>query len=346
VDSFSVGYTDPWFEPGAMEGWLADRTQLGMEAAYIQERRSLYLLHRRRFTTSLQWLLSPKVSFQVGYRFERVDTAAALADISSDELAVLARYPLEATISAPYVQLARDTRDNALDPTQGSYSVARVELANQLFLTSANSSFVKLDLRQQWTWPVGPKARSGVVALGVRVGVARPTASSAQDLPLSERFFAGGSFTQRGVEPDGLGPLTAIPLRNPEPPYQPELDGNGNPLYQTTPLGGQGLALINLEYRFPLFGSKTFWAEVFVDSGQVYASLVHQGNPVAGTGPVAPAQFPPFRTSTGLGLIFKWSIPIKLEYAADIKRILGETRPPDEVATQLKGISISAGFQF
>ena len=345
VDSFSLGYTDPWFEPPVLEGWLADRTQLGTEAAYIQERRSLYLLHRRRLTVSLQWLLSPKVSFQMGYRFERVDTAAALPDISSAELAVLARYPLDATISAPYVQLARDTRDNALDPTRGSYSVARLELANQLFLTSVNSSFIKLDLRQQWTWPVGPKASAGVVALGVRVGMARPTAASAEDLPLSERFFAGGSFTQRGVEPDGLGPLTSIPLRSPTPPYEPETDAYGNPLYQTTPLGGQGLALINLEYRFPFF-SKTVWAEVFVDSGQVYASLSHQANPVAGTGLTATAQFPPFRTSMGLGLIFKWSIPIKLEYAADYKRIFGEPRTPDEIATQLKGISISAGFQF
>ena len=345
VDSFSVGYTDPWFEPPSLAGWLADRTQMAMEAAYIEERRSLYLLHRRRFTTSLQWLLSPKVSFQVGYRFERVDTKAALTTIDSSELAIVAHYPLTATISAPYVQLARDTRDNALDPTRGSYSVARMELANQLFLTSPNASFVKVDLRQQWTWPVGRKASAGVVALGLRVGMARPTAASAQDLPLSERFFAGGSFTQRGVEPDSLGPLTTIPLRSDQYPYGLQYDANGNQEFQTAPLGGQGLALVNLEYRFPLF-SKSIWGEVFVDSGQVYASLFRQANPEEVTGQTVGAQFPPFRTSLGLGLIFKWSIPIKLEYAADLKRILGDPRSPSDVATQLKGISISAGFQF
>ena len=345
VDSFSLGYTDPWFEPPALAGWLADRTQLGMEAAYIEERRSLYLLHRRRFTASLQWLLSPKVSLQMGYRFERVNTAAALDTIDSAELAVVAHYPEQDTISAPYLQLARDTRDNALDPTSGSYSVARVELANQLFLTSPNASFVKVDLRQQWTWPVGRKASAGVVALGLRVGMARPTAASAQDLPLSERFFAGGSFTQRGVEPDSLGPLTTIPLRSDQYPYGLQYDANGNQEFQTAPLGGQGLALVNLEYRFPLF-SKSIWGEVFVDSGQVYASLFRQANPEEVTGQTVGAQFPPFRTSLGLGLIFKWSIPIKLEYAADLKRILGDPRSPSDVATQLKGISISAGFQF
>ena len=345
VDSFSLGYTDPWFEPPALEGWLHDRTQMAMEAAYIEERRSLYLLHRRRFTTSLQWLLSPKVSLQMGYRFERVDTAAALPTIDSATLAILAHYPLRDTISAPYVQLARDTRDNALDPTSGSYSVARMELANQLFFTSPNASFVKVDLRQQWTWPVGRKASAGVVALGLRVGMARPTAASAQDLPLSERFFAGGSFTQRGVQPDSLGPLTTIPLRSSTYPFGFIYDANGNPESQTAPLGGQGLALINLEYRFPLF-SKSVYGEVFVDSGQVYASLFRQANPEAETGQTIGAQFPPFRTSLGFGLIFKWSIPIKLEYAADLKRIMGDPRSPSEVATQLKGISISAGFQF
>ena len=344
VDSFSVGYADPWFDPGALDGWLADRTALAMEGAYIQERRSLYLLHRRRFTTSLQWLLSPKVSLQAGYRFERVDTAAAVDDISSHTLSVLCRYPQDVTISAPYVQIARDTRDNALDPTRGSYSVARLELANQLFLTSHNASFVKVDLRQQWTWPIGDKAKAGVVALGVRVGLARPTSPSAQDLPLSERFFAGGSFTQRGVEPDGLGPLTSIPLFDPSN-GKPETDAFGNQLSVNTPLGGQGLALVNLEYRFPMF-SKTVWGELFVDSGQVYSSLTRLSSPVLDVNGVPLPQNPPFRTSVGFGIIFKLAIPIKLEYAADIKRLLGEPRNPDDFATQLKGISISAGFSF
>jgi len=355
VDSFSLGYNDPWFEPPALAGWLADRTRLATEGAYIEERRSLYLLHRRRVTASLEWLLSPRVSFQTGYRFERVNTAAAEPDISSYYLSLFAHYPEQATISAPFVQLARDTRDNPLDPTQGSYSVARLELANQLFGTSPTNSFIKVDLRQQWTWPVGRKASAGVVALGVRVGMARPTASSARDLPLSERFFAGGSFTQRGVEPDGLGPVTSVPLRSPTPPFAIETDAYGNQLWQVSPLGGQGLALVNLEYRFPLF-SRSIWGEVFVDSGQVYAYLSHKdaAAPVADQPVIPPAvlaqtasaQFPPFRTSLGLGLIFKWSIPIKLEYAADYKRVLGMPRPSYEVATQLKGLSISAGFQF
>ena len=109
----------------------------------------------------------------------------------------------------------------------------------------------------------------------LRLGLARPTADSAQDLPLSERFFGGGSFTVRGVEPDMLGDIQRT-------------DSLGNKLVQPIPLGGQGLVVVNLEYRFPL----------------------------------------------------------KLEYAADWKRILGRPRTQDERDTQLKSLLISAGFQF
>jgi outer membrane protein assembly factor BamA len=349
VDSFSVGYTDPWFAPGPLQSWLPDRTQYHAESAYIQEQQALYIIRRRRLLNSLQWSLTPQVSFQLGYRWERVDVASAIEGIGTEELAILARYPTQATISAPFAQVARDTRDNSFDPTRGMYSVARVEFANQLFLTSANSSFVKVDLKNQWTWPVGYRAKAGVVALGLHVGIARPTASSANDLPLSERFFAGGPFSFRGVEPDALGVQTQIPLRYTSGPAagQPVVGANGQPVTYATPVGGQGLALISLEYRFPLV-RPTVWGEVFVDSGQVYESLTHQAaQPGVNGGPAIPAtSFPPFRTALGLGLIFKIGIPLKLEYAADVKRILGLSRSQDDVDTQLKSVLISAGFQF
>jgi outer membrane protein assembly factor BamA len=298
---------------------------------------------------SLQWSLTPQVSFQLGHRWERVDVASAIVGISTDELAIVARYPTRTTISAPFAQLSRDTRDNAFDPTRGTYSAARVEFANQLFLTSANSSFVKLDLKHQWTWPVGYRAKDGVVALGLHLGIAKPTASSANNLPLSERFFAGGPFSFRGVEPDALGVQTSIPLRytTGSQAGQEELDANGLPITYKTPVGGQALALINLEYRFPLV-RPSVWGEVFVDSGQVYESISRQpAQPgVDGAASTPATGYPPFRTALGLGLIFKIGIPLKIEYAQDVSRILGRPRSQDDVDTQLKSVLISAGFQF
>jgi outer membrane protein assembly factor BamA len=330
VDSYSVGYTDPWFTPAFLGSWLSPRTQFRMEAAYIEEAQAAFFARRRRFSPSLEWKLTPTQSVKLGYRFERVEVASntdsnGVPLVSNQDLFLIARTPARSIISAPFLQVAVDRRDRPYDPTQGTYFLGRVELANQAFNTSANSSFVKLDLRQQWNWPIGFHAEGGVLMASLRLGLARPTAQSAEDLPLSERFFGGGSFTVRGVEPDMLGEVQRT-------------DSAGNKLVQPIPLGGQALAVANLEYRFPLFGMQTVWAEVFADSGQVYRSL----KPDAG----AVAPFPALRTTLGFGLIFKLGIPLKLEYAADWKRIFGQPRSQDERDTQLKSLLISAGFQY
>lgn len=336
VDSYSIGYTDPWFLPGSLDTLLAPRTRFRAEGAYIEEAQAAFFARRRRFTPSLEWKISPVQSVQLGYRFERVEVASntdsnGVPLLADQDLFLLARTPARSIISAPYLQVVVDRRDKPFDPTQGTFFFGRLELANQVFGTSINSSFVKLDLRHQWNWPMGFHAENGVVMASVRLGLARPTAQSAKDLPLSERFFGGGSFTVRGVEPDMLGDVRRT-------------DSLGNLLPQPIPLGGQGLAVVNLEYRFPLLGMQSVWAEVFLDSGQVYRSLTAETDPV--TLQRVPPSFPPLRTTLGVGLILKLGIPLKLEYAADWKRIMGRPRTQDERDTQLKSLLISAGFQF
>jgi outer membrane protein assembly factor BamA len=363
LDSFSMAYTDPWFDPAFLGGLLPDRTIFRAEGAYIQEQRYLYNLHRRRMVSSLRWPLAANVNFEMGYRFERVDVNINLPegdakDTFKRNLEEIAKYPELSTVSAPYLQLVRDTRDNAFDPTSGSYTLIRFEAATQLFLSSSNSRFMKLDMRNQWTWPVGYKAQGGVVAFGVRVGIAKPTANDSPDLPLSERFFAGGAGSMRGVEPDFLGPTSDLPLLDSKgvPMVQKDAHGvdlkdpvTGLPLgiFQKIPLGGQALALVNLEYRFPMIG-QSVWGEVFLDSGQVYKRLKDAHYAATDTTPESwdYASFPPLRTALGIGLIFKIGVPLKLEYAQDITRILRRWRPPEQVNTQLRNVTISAGFQF
>ena len=334
VDSYSVGYTDPWFLPGALDSWLALRTRLHVEGAYIEEAQAAFLAHRRRLTPNLEWKISSTQAVQLGYRFERVEVAPNTNGsnlYTVEDLVLIAKTPSRSVISAPYLQIAVDRRDRPYDPTDGTYFLGRLELANQMFGTSTNSSFVKLDLRHQWNWPVGFHAENGVVMASMRLGLARPTAHSAQELPLSERFFGGGSFTVRGVEPDMLGQLRPLTSK----------DGTTT---QIIPLGGQALAVVNLEYRFPLFG-QSVWAEVFVDSGQVYRSLLSEPDPSDPTKRIAPS-YPALRTTLGAGLILKLGFPLKLEYAADWKRIMGQPRTADERVSQLKSMLISAGFQF
>jgi outer membrane protein assembly factor BamA len=336
VDSYSIGYTDPWFWPGGLKNLIGDRVQYRAEAAYLEETQAAFLAHRRRVLNSFEWKVGEFQKLMLGHRFERTDIKGNVEGIQIDDLFKLAGVPGPQTvISAPFFQFTRDLRDHAFDPKGGTFFQARLELANQLFGTGTQYSFAKLDVRQQWNWSLGEQASNGVVMAAIRLGAARPTAASVDDLPLTERFFAGGPFTVRGVEPDMLGPVGTLGVYS----YV------GGSAVQTgtkmIPLGGQGLVVLNLEYRFPFFGSQSIWGELFADSGQVYAKL-NPGPRRAGD----PAPFPPLRTTLGLGVIFKIGLPLKLEYATDLKRILGQPRTQQEKDTQLKGLLISAGYQF
>ena len=374
LDDYSIAYTDPW--PGFIQKWFKSRIQWRTAADYIEEATATYFARRRRLTTAFSWKVGSFQTMEAGYRFERTDFGPNREGISDIDLQEIARTnKLRAVLSAPYVQWVRDARDRPYDPTEGTYFSARMDFANRIFGTAADSSFVKLDLRQQWNWSFGYRGERGVLSATAHVGIARPTANSAEDLPLSERFYAGGPFSVRGVEPDFLGPVEVVPLRDPsgniiynDPP------ANTSPQTTLIPLGGQAMAALGLEYRFPLIGD-TVWGEVFVDSGQVYSRLnagpryvltpSNPSAPPAGFDPSDPpswnpatpppagytvldqgAPFPAFRTTPGLGLIFKLGFPIKLEYAADWNRIFGRPRSEIERDTQLRSLLISAGFQF
>ncbi|HJV22435.1 MAG TPA: BamA/TamA family outer membrane protein [Holophagaceae bacterium] len=363
LDSYSIGYTDPWFMPGALDGLLHARTRLRLEGAYLEEANAGFFARRRRFLGSLEWRITQAQTVQLGYRFERAEVASAQdADgkplFDSNELFTLARSPERSVISSLNGAVTIDRRDRAADPTSGTFFNGYLEVAPQGLGTSTNSSFVKLDLRHQWNWAVGFRAEAGVVTANVRLGIARPTANTARDLPLTERFFGGGPFSVRGVEPGFLGPVQELPKR--------DSSGNkipvpGNPgVYETqlTPLGGQVLAMASLEYRFPLpWIGNTLWGEIFVDGGQVYAQIHARPEDRTTTvpDPGSPggfrvvdngAPFPAWRVTPGLGLILKFGFPIKVEYATDWRRIMGRSRTQNDRDTQLRTLLISAGFQF
>jgi translocation and assembly module TamA len=76
-------------------------------------------------------------------------------------------------------------------------------------------------------------------------------------VPIAERFFAGGDATQRAYGRDELGIRGETLILSPK--------GGGY-----VPVGGDGLLLFNLEYRFPVFGD--FGGTIFFDSGNVWAN--------------------------------------------------------------------------
>ena len=84
-------------------------------------------------------------------------------------------------------------------------------------------------------------------------------------LPISERFFSGGSTTLRGFRFEEAGPREAI---IPEGVFR-DRDGNEvvlNPF--TVPVGGNALAIVNLEARIPL--TRSLQTVPFYDGGNVF----------------------------------------------------------------------------
>jgi outer membrane protein insertion porin family len=156
-----------------------------------------------------------------------------------------------------------DTRDDIIDPHHGFFTSAAIEYAFPFIAAEAN--FMKEYVQGAYYIPLSART---VVALSGRVGLIQPLGDTTDaDVPLSERFIAGGENTHRAFPLDLLGNLCTDPGEPKD--CQPTLfkvPGTSTIL----PLGGSGLLLFNAEYRFPIF--QTLGGAVFVDAGNVYRS--------------------------------------------------------------------------
>ncbi|MCP4204894.1 MAG: BamA/TamA family outer membrane protein [bacterium] len=160
-----------------------------------------------------------------------------------------------------------DRRNDPLVPTRGWTAGLQAEYAFSAF--SASAEFLKLFGQQTAYIDLG---RLGVVAGSLRVGALEPLGDlSALDptvpgglesanIPISERFFAGGRTTHRAYRRDLLGvPGESVLVVTSD-------DGG----VRRVPIGGNGLLLANLDYRFPIAGA--VGGTVFVDAGNVFGN--------------------------------------------------------------------------
>lgn len=158
--------------------------------------------------------------------------------------------------------LILDRRDDPIDPRLGFSTNAQIQFAFPLL--DADASFLKLFAQQTQYRDLGP---FGTLAASLRVGLIEPINDSvpvdpivppglaSAEVPISERFFAGGRTTHRAYERDALGLAGSSLLETP--------DG------RVLELGGNGLALLNIDWRFPLAGD--LGGVVFLDVGNVWA---------------------------------------------------------------------------
>ena len=152
-------------------------------------------------------------------------------------------------------------------------------------------------------------------------------------LPISERFFSGGSTTLRGFSFEEAGPREAvIPLGTFRDQEQNLV--TLNPF--TVPVGGNALAVVNLEARVPL--TRTTQIVPFYDGGNVFrrvGDLFGKSDPT----PVPPGDVLAFIKSENLkarwtntvGLGLRWQTPIGGALAVDYGFLLN---PPEFLIPQ------------
>jgi outer membrane protein insertion porin family len=171
-------------------------------------------------------------------------------------------------ISKFSVSAIRDSRNDVLDPDRGVLTIVDSELAARAL--GSEVGFVTTFL-QGFGFFRMPSVRRAVVAVGGRLGLAHgfrrsvprvddtgrpitgpdgsPVVDVVQDLPASERFFAGGDTTVRGFSLDRLGTSETISATG-------------------FPTGGNGVVVLNTELRFALL--RGLGAVTFFDAGNVF----------------------------------------------------------------------------
>jgi outer membrane protein insertion porin family len=213
----------------------------------------------------------------------RIDPASAL-DV--DKL-----FP-QVRLSAFSGSITRSSRDDAFDPTRGTLLSFDATLAARAI--GSEVGFAK-GFWQAFIYKQVPRTGGAVLAAGARLGLANgftqavqePDGSItviAQEIPASERFFSGGDTSVRGFALDQLGSASV-------------LDQNG------VSNGGNGLVVFNAELRMPIWKEKSLGGVVFVDTGNVFATM----------GDIDLAQL---RTAVGFGARWKSPVgPLRLDFA-------------------------------
>jgi outer membrane protein insertion porin family len=199
---------------------------------------------RAEGSAQLLYRLSPSSSIAWRYSYRRI-TVSDL-QINSQQIPL---YSQPTRVSLFGVTWLRDRRDNAGDPARGNLNTVSIDLADRRIGSSA--SFVRLFMQNSTYTPLG---RRLVFARSTRVGIATPIGTSAStDIPLPERFFAGGGTTLRGFGLNQAGP------RDPLTGF---------------PVGGLAMVLFNQELRFPMrlpWVGNRVGGGIFYDAGNVFS---------------------------------------------------------------------------
>ena len=203
--------------------------------------------------------------------------------------------------SAVTPRLSYDTRNHFFVPTEGTRSVTTLKLAG----LGGDNRFMRSDASLSWYYPIFKNFEWGekfALMLGGRVGYG--VSWTDRELPLFERYFAGGINSVRGFEYRTLSPREC-------PEDTPDCD-------DPEVIGGNKQLILKTELHFPILDQWGFRGSVFLDQGQAF-------------GPSQNIRLEDLKRSLGLAMQWQSPIgPVKLSWAfplnadpSDHKEVLG-----------------------
>jgi len=229
-----VGYRERQFQTSYREPRLFNHDIQGIAALtldktdHLSHGERVYLSNEVNFSLQTVRKLSKTRTISILASYETVNLQGPLVVIKTDGLIQIARLGSS---------LITDRRDSIRDPSRGSLITTSLEVADKHWGSEVN--FVSLFNQSSYYTPV----KGGVLATSARVGW-KPPYGGDTELPISERFFAGGSTTLRGFQQNEAGPYA----------------------------GGQLMTIGNVEYRFPVkfIPVRNLRGGVFYDTGNVF----------------------------------------------------------------------------
>ncbi|MGD9898583.1 MAG: outer membrane protein assembly factor [Calditrichaceae bacterium] len=192
---------------------------------------------------------------------------------------------------------AKDTRKNIFNPVNSSLTDLSVSFSNSFGRDSNNNREINQYFTVISSWqryqPIKVKIfdwrRNFTIATRLKVGGIVEIGKT-EEIPISDRFYAGGANTVRGYPEQLLGPAST-------------LDADGK---IEEAAGGKMLYLSNAELRIPLFW--LFVLENFIDAGYVWREI----------GDFRPADI---KASIGAGLALMTPLgPVRLDYGYKLMR--------------------------
>jgi outer membrane protein insertion porin family len=262
-----LSFTDPW------TFGLRLRTDANLMLEYLEE--PGYDIDRRVGRLVIGRAFGKRSNISCGYSYQNAKIKNIRVSDIPDQL--------ETNLRTLTLSLILDTRDNLFNSTQGTCIEWKNELAGSFL--KGTDTFVRSVGRFRYFYPW---KRSTIFATALEVGWMDFFGES-KDIPLSERFYTGGTNSLRGFGYQLVGPL----------------DAEGDPF------GGRFKLVWNLlEIRQALY--KMFGMALFAEVGNVWSK---------------PSNFniEDIRTSAGLGLRVNTPVGImRLDYGINLQPKKGE----------------------